>query len=560
MKILKMKNHLAALTLAAISFTACKKDAPLSSEADAAALDSASIAALRIKAAAAGTANTYYVSTTGNDATGTGAVDKPWKTLYKATSTVSATGAIIHVNAGTYTETQQSTLKVGISIEGDGITSIIKSTENRDFQPIINAVSAEGTNGNQHISKLKFDGQNLLTDWAININGRSNVGIYNCTFVDFNDRGVIFEGRPYDTAPATYATGNIFHDNIMNNCAGYNLPTGAYGRGALNIGGQDGMLIYNNTITQNSRPEGYNGWPIKYNNNGYLRGVKIYNNNITKIPLGNTNGVSGWDFAIEFFNESGMEIYNNTIVGGGIDCNFQTKSLGSASYAYSVWIHNNTIKNTTPNPFRQAAITLEFGTDGAVVENNIIDNQSIGVYFTPRAANTVKNITIQKNLMTLVNGESGGNFVDLGGNTSQQFFENINIYNNTMLYKAGYSSFFGIALPKATSGSIKTINIKNNILSNANYQVFTQPTWSSVVMSGLSITNNNIYNNGSNNMPAFNGSGSGTGYLFTGNINVTPTFGSNYTLVAGSPLVNAGIGVGLSFLGIKPDIGYAELQ
>src|SRR5437868_3263106 len=102
-------------------------------------------------------ATTYYISPLGSDAAGNGTFLNPWKTLYKATSTVSTSGDIIHVITGIYVETQQSALKTGVSIEGDGITSIIKSTENRDFQPIINAVSAEGTNGNQHISNLLFD-------------------------------------------------------------------------------------------------------------------------------------------------------------------------------------------------------------------------------------------------------------------------------------------------------------------------------------------------------------------------------------------------------------------
>ena len=50
-------------------------------------------------------ATTYYISPTGNDATGNGSAANPWKTLFKATSTATGTGDIIHVNAGAYTET-----------------------------------------------------------------------------------------------------------------------------------------------------------------------------------------------------------------------------------------------------------------------------------------------------------------------------------------------------------------------------------------------------------------------------------------------------------------------
>ena len=69
---------------------------------------------------------TYYISTTGNDATGNGTIANPWKTLNKATTTVTGTGNIIHVNAGTYIETQQSNLAVGVSIEGDNKTTTVR--------------------------------------------------------------------------------------------------------------------------------------------------------------------------------------------------------------------------------------------------------------------------------------------------------------------------------------------------------------------------------------------------------------------------------------------------
>ena len=217
--------------------------------------------------AISGFAITYYISPTGNDVTGTGTSSNPWKTLKKATSTVNTTGDIIHVNTGIFTETQQCFLAPGVSIEGDGVTAVLRSTVNTIYTALLEVRSNEGTNGNQHISNVKFDGTNLTTHWAIWVAGRSNVSIYNCTVVDFKDRGVIFSGRNDGIAAppvSSYATGNKFYNNIVNNCADYN----GYGRGCLEMGGQEGLLVYNNTITQNSRPSGQNGWPIKYTNEG----------------------------------------------------------------------------------------------------------------------------------------------------------------------------------------------------------------------------------------------------------------------------------------------------
>jgi hypothetical protein len=308
---------------------------------------------------------TYYIGPNGSDISGNGSIGSPWKSLSKACSSASS-GDTIHVSSGTYTEVDQCNLPVGVSIEGEGTSSVIKASFNDDWKAIVVASSPEGTNGNQHISNIKFDGRNLSTFWAIYIAGRSNFSVYNTTIVDFKDRGIIFGGKEdsEDGAPNIYATGNSYHDNICSNSAAYNTPNGIYGRGCLNIGGQDGMLIYNNTITQNQRPEGYNGWPIKGWNDGHLKGVKIYNNTLIKKPYGGSYpGESGWDFAIELFNISGVEINGNTIQGS-IDSNTQTKGI----YPYSVWIHDNTLSQPVLNKNYESGIILEFSTENAIIE------------------------------------------------------------------------------------------------------------------------------------------------------------------------------------------------
>src|SRR5664279_4724355 len=81
-----------------------------------------------------------------------------------ACSKATASGDIIHVNTGTYTETNQCVLAVGVSIEGNGVTSHIISkvvfTRSGDLSgaAITCSSASEGTNGNQHISNIKLDG------------------------------------------------------------------------------------------------------------------------------------------------------------------------------------------------------------------------------------------------------------------------------------------------------------------------------------------------------------------------------------------------------------------
>ena len=130
-----------------------------------------------------GFAAIYYISPAGNDNTGNGSKSKPWQTLFKATTVVVGPGDIIHVSAGMYTESAVCVLAPGVSIEGEGSSSVIQSTVKADWTPAISVRSHEGTDGNQHISNLKLDGNNLSTFWAIWIAGRSNVSVYGLSLI-----------------------------------------------------------------------------------------------------------------------------------------------------------------------------------------------------------------------------------------------------------------------------------------------------------------------------------------------------------------------------------------
>lgn len=495
-------------------------------------------------------AATYYVSTTGNDATGDGSIGNPWLTLYKATSTVTS-GNTIHVNAGTYIETLTSTLAVGVSIEGDGVASIIKTTFSTTYQPIIEIVNSEGTVGNQHISNLKFDG-NSTTSWAIHIQGMSNFSIHDCTFLNFVQRGVVWGGRAdnSDNPPTVYATGNTFYNNTMTNCASFD---GTYGYGSLNIGGQTGMLIYGNSIINTG---GTTGWPIKLWNDGYLKGVKIYNNTLKRPPFPyQYNGISNYfDFCIEFFNQQGLEIYGN-IIEGSIDLNYQTKG----SYDYSVYIHDNIIGRDAQAQHCETGIWLEFQTENCIIENNTFKNISQPIMFSLRPASFMNDITIQKNVaynIAQTDGTRSGHAIGIIVNDESTNYSASNwfVYNNTFLALDGADApFFGISIPGGNSST--NIKVINNVVNNFNYQVMTCDYGGHV--NGLDIKNNDLYNNGSSNAINFD-NGSATGYVNSGNINSDPDLNVSHQPNVGSPLIDAGINVGLPYNGSAPDIGFYE--
>jgi nicotinamide mononucleotide transporter len=451
-------------------------------------------------------AKVYYINPQGHDMTGNGSINNPWQSLNKATSAVTTAGNIIHVMAGTYNEIARSNLAIGVSIEGEGITSIIQSSLTAEWVAIISLRSPEGTIGNQHISNLKFNGQNLHTFWAIYIAGRSNVSINNCTITDFKDKGVIFDGRDDNIAapPVVYAKGNTFYNNIVTNCAAYENN---WGRGCLNIGGQDGMLIYNNTITQNSRPNGHNGWPIKYSNDGYLKDVKIYNNVLTKIPyMGNYNGENGWDFAIEFWNIlGGMELYGNTIQGA-----VDLVTVSKNDYPYGVWFHHNKIAQQSLNSFFESGLIFELSAEKIIVEDNIFDKVSGGVLFNAQENTVLSNILIRRNVFSdigrnLGNGNNGSginiNCGTLLGNNHHYVIDNFIIVNNRIVAANKNAPLYGIQITDAAFAN--SIKIQNNIIKDFRVAcVIANPTF---VIDSLLIEGNTLSGNGNYNNPFYIG-------------------------------------------------------
>ncbi len=511
-------------------------------------------------------ATTYYISPSGNDATGTGTITNPWKTLKKATTAVTSAGDIIHVTNGTYSETQQSLLAVGVSIEGEGTGSLITSNVGGatfgSFVATISATSATPVDGNQHISNLKLDGQ-MAASWGIWVGGRNNFSIYNCTVVNFFNFGVSFTNSNdlwVITEPTTYRTGNTFHDNIVINCASYE----GWGRGCLNIGGQQGMLVYNNTIVQDSRPTGQNGWPIKYANDGFTRGLKIYNNTLTK-NLRVLNSAD-WSFCMEIFHGQGTEIYGNTMQGS-MDFNFQGDK---GTYPYVAYIHDNVCSIPAVGNGVQEAVIMEYSVDGLIIENNVFNNLSHAICFYPRVGAVIKDVYIRKNLVSNLGSTSSSPVFIFGFDANDVTTRNFNVLNNTVSNDTlpNHNSDFMMNFTGGGNFIFDSLIIKNNLFkgfsSNVAYlQDITKYTHSEFRFNDLN--GKDEYGNHNNTVWTPSWSAGYAGYPGTINISnnlagVEPRFvgPGNYTLQSTSPLIDAGTNVGLAYNGSAPDIGYYE--
>jgi hypothetical protein len=494
-------------------------------------------------------ATNYYIDPSGSDSN-SGSSSSPWKTLSYACSKATTSGDIIHVNAGTYTETVQSALAVGVSIEGVGVTSIIKSHVGGSNWTIQLYSGTQGTNGNQHISNIKMDGDNLTSYAPIGIFDRSNVEIYNCTFINFYSRGINFQARADPGEPTIWATGNAFHDNTVTNCSSCTPSDNGDGTtGALMIAGQQTMLIYNNTLDQTERTSGSTGFLIK-GVGGYNKDIKIYNNTILKTTFGGTV----WDFAIEMWNcLGGIEIYNNTMTGS-IDFS-GTYGVAKGVYSYGAWIHNNIIGEATvsnQNAKLTRGVQFEQQAEGIIVEKNWFKNMGTAVYFpvyheSPFTFSTYKDITIRYNIFNNLGSADGlsrsgygiyFNTATGGINVCNGFY----VYNNVFIGHVGTTlTGWGIEIPD-NFATISNVSIRNNIVENFD----DEPAYGSTAVSGLSIENNIFYNNGHNNIPVYSGSGTVQKNL-TGN----PLFisSTDFHLQASSPA----IGKGQSITGLTTD-------
>jgi uncharacterized repeat protein (TIGR02059 family) len=494
---------------------------------------------------------TFYIDPAGSNSN-FGTLSSPWKTLAYACSRVTAPGDIIHVNAGLYIETTQSELAVGVSIEGDGITSIIRSQVTGDWSPTISLTSSVvNTNGNQHISNIKMEGSSQTAWGAIYVAARGNVRIHHCTFVDFKYTAVIFNGKVnmYDPAEATaWCKGNEFYNNTITSCAA-SYPND-YQAGALHIGAQEGMLIYNNTITETSRPTLYNGYCIKYFNNGFNRGVKIYSNTLTKAPAGDNS--MDWNFAIELWNwRGGMEIYDNVIFGG-IDV------LGGSSkgpYAFQADIHHNTIGYTSLQVHNTAAtnggIYIEEDNTGPLyIHHNLFRNIGTPIQVYPDFGTHTNNTYIYDNIFSNIGTATGNGWSVLmacasspreDGITTNPTIDNFNFINNTVYAGTGTGrADNGLQLPDM--GNATNITVRNNIFHGFKYN----PVFSDIKpgrsIDYLSIENNIFYANGTN---AVSHSIAPTHNTTQNNIVANPLYvsTSDFHLQAGSPAIGAGITV-----------------
>lgn len=510
-------------------------------------------------------ATTYFVSTTtGNDATGDGSQAKPWKTVRNAMLTVTSPGNTIYVMAGTYIESGSTlNLAVGVNLAGENVTTtIIKSALTGQWSTLLNLESNSLGNGNQRISGITFDGQyvsetNFKTWIGVWVTFRHNVVFDSCVFQNFYNRGLLINGNGRNestipTDPGIYATGIKIINSRFLNCGGNDGNT--YGQ--LNIGGTKDALIQYNYMDQTQRPGIKNGECIKYWGSGYNPGLKIFDNTLKRANhyTNSYNGNGDWNFVIELFNNTGLEIARNTLQGS-IDINYNRVV---APYTYSFWVHDNISDHTPVNNKEEQGMVIEFEANQFIIENNKFLNQSTGITFNVRPPGTtggyanpkptggysaITNGIIRNNLFTLYNLGDGiccsrqGIQWYVEGETKTAYGRNIEISNNTFVnttlpqFNCLDFEYFGVQ--SNNTPAISGLTVKNNIFVGFTSQYL----FGGSSMANVSVTNNCVWNCGNNNNAAWNGT-----TFPESNLKVNPALDANYLVTESSPLFGQGIG------------------
>ena len=479
-------------------------------------------------------AQTFYISTSGNNTTGDGSRDNPWNSLSYACSRVKTPGDIIYINAGTYTDNNTCNLAVGVSVQGAGKNLVTINSYIGNWY--IKAVSDSFIEGNQSISGFTLNGGNSPDDRklksAIYVSKRHNVSIHDMRFQNILNNGhtgaIYFYGSvsSWDldnkVPPNQWLKGCSFYNNEVYNCSNRpsNNPDG--NNGAIRLTGVENIKIYNNVFNESQTAgqciKGVVGW---------LKGAKIYNNTFR---VADNSIERRWNLGIELWNVCGdTEINNNKFYNGW--CSFVSGQKLDGTY--SLYFHDNEIYNAHLN---------EFSVNDCLIEKNYFEGYQSDDFWAgggidlwqtwASSKSTIKNWTARNNVF--YNSKHAAIYITdkKKGNVT---FENINIYNNVIDGVQGN----GVQILGVSGSNYNNFNIKNNIILNYRNKSISK----NIVIRNYNVSHNFL----DANNPQLN---------YSGNRPVPYYRASRPT----SNIVDAGTDVGIPYAGSAPDIGAYEYK
>src|SRR3989339_82682 len=476
--------------------------------------------------------NIYYVDPSGSDSTSNdGSSSKPWKTLaYAVTKVPVGQGCTVHLNAGTYNETQQSVVPVGVNIEGTGVNSTIINSSYAGI--LLSLQSSSLTNGNQVISNLAIRGNNIVKE-AIRVSKRHNVVMRELDIRDIAENGIILYG---DDSTGYSNNLNIYNSSFSN--ISTNLPVGwfKYDQGAIRMHRIDGCEIRNVVITNLLSTQG-GGIKFYLPNNPAVKNLKIHDCNIVSRYL----DIELWSMS------DGCEIYNNKFHGW-----LSLLGSGKGAKSYGLYIHDNTFIYSIENLYvvngtDQGKYCIELTISDVIIERNYFEGYPQGE-IDMWENKTNNNITINNNIF--YNQQWHAIFAGV-----PEGFNNFKIYNNVFHCSKGAAP--ALKMRFALGGTLNNVDIKNNIFMGDNLGNAVITREGTVSLTNAVFSNNLTYQINNTDLSGFTQSSNLTGT----NPQIRDTgirWDTYYQLNSNSPCIETGVNVGLPYIGNAPDIGRWE--
>lgn len=478
------------------------------------------------------TARTLYVRTDGADEAGrTGlTASSAWKTVAYAAGRATGRGDTIRIGTGLFPETQRVLLSPGVSLIGEGPTRTILTTNRDDV--VIEMESKVPTKelGKQTVQALTIDGQARHVT-GIHTTRRDSLSFTDLVFRNCRAGALSVYGLWEDgieTHPPSFYIHGIYVTRIdITNCG----QTETYGGGAaIFIGSIDGAELSNIKIV--NQPGISEAHGIKFVA-GWLRNVHIHHCDIT-VPVITSGPWPGQAFPIEFFHLAGGNRVHDVTGTGSLS--FVGGYKGNS--AYSIEVYNN-------------RLTENGGVELALSDANVHHNVFESGIMSWGTGNSFDNPTLDNNLIhhnTFLNGNPSD--TDIGVLQNRKGM-GLRVYNNTFVNVAE-----PVRILSSAAGPITNFQIYNNLALGNTHLLGGTHTASTGAVAARNFSDRSVSVADPSSPVAIRENRTGNPGLMLSGQKPQPYYAPSGAV---SPLVNAGLNVGLAYLGVMPDIGAYEL-
>lgn len=535
-------------------------------------------------------AGDFYVSPGGSDdptVTGLSAADAFASVSYAAERLSTISGKhTIYVSEGSYLETRRIRLNPGINVSGAGIGVTVIQTGidsvlfdlSQEFwcEPAVNSCTWKWKNNHEGYGDQRISGMTLehVQDTCkkaqgIIVKGRHNVVLEHLEVKNFRLNGVTVFAKDVpqgiNLEPEFYLKNfRLSHSSLIN--CGAKSGDSDYRTSALQIGNLDSADISNLTIyTDPILPDSMIGFGVGFAYFGWFKAMKFHDCSIIVGPIKKEPG-EGNNFAFVLINFlKGNEFYN--IQTNGAFSLQNSQKADSLSNSGNLKIYRNQFKGETDPKFSRFELApLLSGVE--IYDNYFYNMNKQSLLFMHTNPNVYQlkreNITIHHNVFENPecpeDPDASRGIVIKGGEILD-----MRVYNN-LFYKISRPVYIE---PDSVS-SVSGLRILNNQFIKTCDKPFTILNLEERSVSGIEISNN-LFEQSPNPYEFQNlGGPTAENVIFTGNtgnheednyslLSLSGNLFSDYfRTLCNSPVIDAGIDVGLPYTGQAPDIGPFE--